>query len=138
MHQDHQNPNATECAARADAVHDDAESHSQTQTELLATINTKELRKLRARARRNGSLWFGLGAFGMIGWSVAVPAILGIACGRWLDARWPTSFSWTLTLLFFGFGIGCFNAWYWVSRQRTQIDTHFQDDRQLEQENYDD
>jgi ATP synthase protein I len=106
----------------ADEDDSDVDSLSKTRTDLLVAVSEKELRKLRARERRNGSVWFGLGTFGMIGWSVAVPALIGIALGLWLDRHWPTPFSWTLTMLFLGFGIGCLNAWYWVTRERHQID----------------
>lgn len=98
------------------------QEESKTRTDLLAIVDEKEQRKLRARQRRNGSIWFGLGTFGMIGWSVAVPVLLGIASGLWLDRRWPTTFSWTLTMLFLGFTLGCLNAWYWVTRERRQIE----------------
>jgi ATP synthase protein I len=60
--------------------------------------------------------------FGMIGWSVAVPTILGLALGLWLDRHWPLHFSWTLTLLLIGVALGCLNAWFWVSRERAPIE----------------
>jgi len=73
----------------------------------------------RARAEREGdrSLWFSLGLFGLVGWSVAIPTLLGLAAGIWLDTRWPGRVSWTLTLLFVGIALGCANAWYWVSQE---------------------
>ncbi len=37
----------------------------------------------------------GLGTFGMIGWSVAVPAVGGAFLGLWLDRIAPQGFSWT-------------------------------------------
>lgn len=57
---------------------------------------------------------FGLGMIGMVGWSVAIPTLLGIAAGTWMDRTWPSGHSWTLTLLFAGVILGCLNAWYWV------------------------
>jgi ATP synthase protein I len=72
-----------------------------------------------ARARRAGrwSVWFGLGMFGLVGWAVAIPALLGVALGVWLDGRVPGRRSWTLTLLLVGLALGCVNAWYWVKRE---------------------
>jgi len=93
-------------------------SVEETQQELLATVGEKEQRKIQARQQQNG-VWFGLGMFGMIGWSVAVPVLLGVALGLWLDRRWPGPQSWTLMLLFAGFALGCANAWYWVRREHT-------------------
>lgn len=64
-------------------------------------VGDKEERKLRAQ-RDNKSVWSGLGLFGMIGWSIAVPAMLGAAMGVWLDKNYKQDFSWTLSLLVAG------------------------------------
>jgi ATP synthase protein I len=61
-------------------------------------------------------VWFGLGTFGLVGWSVAIPTLIGIGLGVWIDSRWPSRFSWTLMFLFAGVVVGCFNAWYWVQQ----------------------
>jgi ATP synthase protein I len=80
-------------------------------------VGAKAARKL--RARRNGAqgVWFGLGMMGLVGWSVAIPTLLGAALGLWLDARHPGTHSWTLALLVAGLVVGCANAWHWVARQ---------------------
>ena len=39
---------------------------------------------------------------GLIGWSVAVPTVLGAALGLWLDQHYPGTHSWTLALLMAG------------------------------------
>lgn len=80
-------------------------------------IARKADRKLVADRRRGKSVLFGLGMLGLVGWSVAVPTLLGIAIGVWLDRSFPGQASWTLTFLLFGVGVGCVNAWYWVQRQ---------------------
>jgi len=92
----------------------------------VAVVKKKE--KLRARRRNDGeeSIWFGIGMYGVIGWSVAIPTLIGVGLGYWLDRAWPVYFSWTLTLMVVGVAIGCFNAWYWVSRQRRKIDEYEQ------------
>lgn len=92
-------------------------------------IMAKEARRMRARRHRANSLWFGLGTFGMVGWSVSIPTVLGVMLGLWLESRVPVQFSWTLTLLITGLVIGCLNAWYWISKeqrliQREREDTH--------------
>jgi ATP synthase protein I len=89
--------------------------------ELLRQITIKERRRLHARRTQSEQIWLGLGAFGIIGWSVAVPAVLGILLGLWLDARFPGKFSWTVAILFAGITLGCFNAWYWLSREHETI-----------------
>lgn len=89
-----------------------------TQEDLIAVVAEKETRKLRARQEKTRGVWFGLGMFGMIGWSVAAPALLCVALGIWIDAQWPSRFSWTLMLLLMGIGLGCLNAWFWITRER--------------------
>ncbi len=80
-------------------------------------VGAKAARKLQARRDDAQGVWFGLGMMGLIGWSVAVPTLLGAALGLWLDARHPGTRSWTLALLVAGLVIGCANAWHWVARQ---------------------
>ncbi len=84
---------------------------------LVEQIGAKESRKLRAREQKNRSVWFGLGMFGMIGWSVATPTLIGIAVGCWLDAKFPSQVSWCLTFLFVGIVIGASIAWNWVKQE---------------------
>ncbi len=54
---------------------------------------------------------------GLIGWSVAVPTIVGAMVGVWLDRHHPGAQSWTLMLLAAGLVIGCANAWHWVAEE---------------------
>ena len=62
-------------------------------------------------------VWFGLGMIGLIGWSVTVPALLGLALGLWLDRQYPGTHAWTLALFVGGLTLGCFNAWHWVDKE---------------------
>ena len=71
-------------------------------------------RKLKARSEGRKDLWFGLGMFGLVGWSIVVPTLLGVMLGVWLDERFAGEISWTLTLLFLGLILGCITAWYWI------------------------
>jgi ATP synthase protein I len=84
------------------------------------TIVRKEDRKLRARSQRDRGPWFWLGMFGLVGWSIAIPTLLGIVAGVWLDRRFEGRVSWTLTMLFIGVALGCWTAWYWVNRESQQ------------------
>lgn len=79
-------------------------------------VGRKAERRIEAR-RRSDSVWFWLGMLGLIGWSVAVPTVIGVAVGLWLDRVAPASFSWTLTMLVVGLALGLFTAWFWVSRE---------------------
>lgn len=99
---------------------------------LARTLGEAEERKVRARKRREESVWFGLGTFGLVGWSVAIPTLIGLALGLWLDSNVPVHFSWTLTLLFAGIIMGCINAWYWISRERDEIHADLEDSQEDE------
>jgi ATP synthase protein I len=81
-------------------------------------VSRKEARKLKAQSRRPAGVWFGLGMFGLIGWSVTLPALAGALLGAWIDRTWPSRYSWTLMLLLGGIILGSLNAWYWVSQER--------------------
>ena len=80
-------------------------------------VARKAARRQRAEREGDQSIWFSLGLFGLVGWSVAIPTLLGLALGIWIDTRWPGRVSWTLTLLFVGIALGCANAWYWVKQE---------------------
>lgn len=84
-------------------------------------IGSKAALKLRAQRNPTRGVWSGLGMMGLIGWSVAIPTLLGAALGLWLDRRNPGGRSWTLALLVAGLVIGCFNAWHWVDKEDQAI-----------------
>lgn len=92
------------------------------------TISRKADRKMRARRDGAPEVWFGLGVMGLIGWSVAVPSLIGAAIGIWLDKRHPGEHPWTLTLLMAGLTIGCFTAWRWVAQQNRDMHDRTGDD----------
>ncbi len=91
------------------------------QTSFSRQVGAKERRKLKAQRGRPRSIWFGLGMLGLIGWSVALPTLLGIALGLWIDNHFPSRYSWTLMLLLIGLIIGCLNVWRWMEREHQEI-----------------
>ncbi|MEO0534326.1 MAG: AtpZ/AtpI family protein [Cyanobacteria bacterium P01_A01_bin.123] len=86
------------------------------QHSFLEGIGGKADRKLKARRTRK-QVWFALGMFGMVGWAVTLPTMMGIALGVWIDRQVDSPYSWTLMLLAVGVGLGCWNAWYWVTKE---------------------
>lgn len=82
---------------------------------VLRQVTAKAARKRKAQRAEPQTVWFGIGMVGTIGWSVAVPTLLGILLGAWLDRHHPGQHSWTLSLLVAGLIIGCVTAWHWVS-----------------------
>lgn len=89
-------------------------------------VGDKAERKRRARSGHD-DVWFWLGMFGLVGWSVAIPTVAGVFLGRWLDERLSDPVSWTLTFLLLGVVVGCANAWLWVRQQLTHRDRREED-----------
>ena len=83
---------------------------------MLRKVESDAKMKIRAREKED-TVVFGLGMFGIVGWSIVVPTVMGVALGLYLDRRVDAGFSWTLTLLFAGVIAGCLNAWYWVQQK---------------------
>lgn len=85
--------------------------------DLAEQVASQATRKIKARLDGAPGVWFGLGMMGLVGWSVAVPTLLGAALGLWLDSRHGGTHSWTLALLVAGLTLGCLNAWHWVAKE---------------------
>lgn len=98
------------------------------QSNLEREVGAKAARKLRARRNPTQGIWSGLGMMGLIGWSVAVPTLLGAAVGLWLDKFHFGGRSWTLALLVAGLALGCLNAWRWVAKEDKEIHKEWHDD----------
>jgi ATP synthase protein I len=90
-------------------------------TRFSREVGAKAASKLRAQRHVTRTIWFGLGMMGLVGWSVAVPTLLGAALGIWLDQRYPGGHAWTLALPVVGLGTGCLNAWHWVHKEDKAI-----------------
>ena len=60
----------------------------------------------------------GLGVFGVIGWSVAIPTVGGAFLGMWLNRVAPQSFSWPIALILGGVVLGGMVAWSWIDKTR--------------------
>jgi ATP synthase protein I len=87
---------------------------------LAERVGQKADRKIKAKGSSGGP-FLGLGVMGIVGYSVAIPTLLGAGVGSWLDAHHPGAHNWTLPLLVAGLCIGCFNAWKWVSQENGEI-----------------
>lgn len=85
--------------------------------EMLDAVTRKAQRRQDARREGRRALASGFGVFGLVGWSVAVPTLLGIALGVWIDRSTESQYSWTLMLMIAGLAVGSFNAWYWVQKE---------------------
>lgn len=84
-------------------------------------VGENEKRKLASRAEKKRSEWQGFGLFGIVGWSVAVPTLLGTALGKWIDSQTSGTISWTLSFLIIGLVIGCIIAAYWIRKEHKEM-----------------
>lgn len=88
----------------------------ESELDFAETISIKAARKLKAKQEKKTVL-FGLGMLGMVGWSVAIPTLICLSIGLYVDKYLNSSYSWTITFLVLGIGLGCFNAWYWLNQE---------------------
>jgi len=84
--------------------------------EFKKNINEKEARRLKARAQKGMGTMAWIGTLGIIGWSITLPLLIGIALGRWLERVFPGKYSFTLMFMFAGLVLGCVIAWRWVEK----------------------
>jgi ATP synthase protein I len=85
--------------------------------ELRKIVLHKSVRRARARRSESANIWSFMGMFGLVGWTVAIPTLLGLALGVFLDGRIDSSVSFTITFLVVGVAIGISMAWYWIRRE---------------------
>ncbi|MGD1095010.1 MAG: AtpZ/AtpI family protein [Bryobacteraceae bacterium] len=84
---------------------------------MIREVAAKQDRMVRARKRKNG-IWGSISILGVVGWSVCVPTLVGVAVGVWIDRHWPSRFSWALMLLIGGLILGCVNAWFRIKEDQ--------------------
>jgi ATP synthase protein I len=87
---------------------------------MVRRVGKQQSRMIRGRADADHSFWRALAILGVVGWSVTFPTLAGVALGIWIDRRWPSPISWTLTLLFIGLVIGCVHAWTRIKEDRKE------------------
>lgn len=86
-----------------------------TRKEMLHHIGERETQKIRTKHKKRPSVWDGFSLFGTVGWSVAIPTLVGAIVGFLLDEYYPSKQSWSLIFLIAGLVLGSFLAWHWVS-----------------------
>ena len=59
------------------------------ETTFSRQVGAQATRKLKAQRRATRSIWFGFGMSGLVGWSVTVPTLIGVALGVWVDKHYP-------------------------------------------------
>jgi ATP synthase protein I len=94
-----------------------SEDLSPSKAKLIDAVRLRAVRRRQAKGDHAPSFARNLGQIGALGWQIVVPALVGLALGRWLDHRMASGIFWTAPLLFVGVGLGCWSAWTWLGRQ---------------------
>ena len=94
------------------------DSDDELEDEFEVQVRHQTARIERGKKEKGESFWLYVGLIGVVGWSVVVPMVLGVLLGVWLDRRLGTGYTWTMGLLVFGLGMGCFNAWRSITKEQ--------------------
>jgi ATP synthase protein I len=71
----------------------------------------RDVNRLSRREPSAASFWSSLSVLGTVGWSIALPAVLGTFLGLRLDLRFESGVRFTLMLLVAGVMLGSVIAW---------------------------
>lgn len=82
---------------------------------LHASVERFERRRSRWRSEGARTLALAVRVTGM-GWTIAIPAVLGFLLGHWLDVRFGTGIALSAGLGLTGLTLGCYAAWRRVPR----------------------
>ena len=77
---------------------------------MIREVHAKQESLKRSEAHKE-TFWSSVAMLGVIGWSVALPSLAGVALGLWIDHRWPSRISWAAVLFASGLAYGCAAAW---------------------------
>ena len=78
---------------------------------LHKAVRTRRERRERWQREGERSIGQNLAMIGALGWTIVLPALIGIFTGRWLDRHFNAGIFWTLGLLVAGLALGCTLAW---------------------------
>jgi ATP synthase protein I len=84
---------------------------------LAAAARKAAGRERELRERPEPSLGARLGQIGVLGWTIVLPALLGLVLGRWLDKAAHSGVFFSAPLAMLGASLGLWLAWRWMSRQ---------------------
>lgn len=95
---------------------------SKIDKDMEITVSKKIDRKLLAGPKKNFVIR-AFSLFGLVGWSIVIPAVLCAYIGMWFDEKYKSaSISYTFYFILFGLLVGCYNAFRWVKREKERLD----------------
>lgn len=97
---------------------DDTHTEAKGDADRMARAARQAVQRGRhAQEEPEPSLGSRLGQIGILGWTIVVPTLLGLALGHWLDRHFGTGVFFSAPLLMTGAAIGLWFAWKWMHRQ---------------------
>ncbi len=72
------------------------------------------VRDYKASKKKRKDFWKYLSRVTVIGWLFVIPVVAGAYLGRYLDARYASNTSWTITLIIIGVAVGIYNVWHFI------------------------
>lgn len=100
----------------------------------LDVMRRKAERLEKARNNKQASPLLGFSTFGVIGWSIAIPTVVGAFLGSWLNDVAPQNFSWPIALILGGLVLGLGFAWNTISETQQAAEKALQDSLVNEEE----
>jgi len=90
---------------------------TQSNSRFEKNLNAKIRRRIKAKSCPSAACSFAL--FGLVGWSIVIPAFFAAMLGRWLDDKYGSGTSSAFTLLFIvlGIAVGAVNACRYITRE---------------------
>jgi len=67
---------------------------------------------------RRREFWKYLSRATTIGWLFVIPVVAGAYLGKYLDTRFASEISWTITLIVIGIAVGIYNVWHFFGGGR--------------------
>ena len=86
------------------------------ESRMLSSIRLRAARKENSKREGEPSFAGYLAQVGVLGWTIVLPTLIGMFCGRWIDRRFHTGIFWTAPLMLLGLAMGCWAAWRWMHR----------------------
>jgi len=77
------------------------------------------VRNYKTSKKRRKEFWKYLTRVTVIGWLFVIPVVAGAYLGRYLDTRYASNISWTITLIIIGVAVGIYNAWHFIDGKGT-------------------
>lgn len=95
---------------------------NEEEKKFLQNLAIKERRSVEVQEGKESTAWEGVGQFGMVGWSITAPVLVGLFLGWVLDRLTGQHHLWVTTFFFIGLICGCVSTGYWLFTEYGRIE----------------